>query len=105
PAAYMLAMARPRVATILLTCVMVPFFTSVLVRNYAWIFLLGSRGVVNGTLMRLGLISTPLPLMFNRVGVVIGMVNVLLPYTILILLSVMRGVRPQLLTAAASLMA
>ena len=105
PTAYMLAMARPRIATVLLTCVMVPFFTSVLVRNYAWIFLLGSRGVVNGTLMRLGLTATPLPLMFNRVGVVIGMVNVLLPYTILMLLGVMRGIRRDLLTAAQSLMA
>jgi putative spermidine/putrescine transport system permease protein len=105
PTAYMLTMARPRVATVLLACVMVPFFTSALVRNYAWIFLLGSRGVVNGTLMRLGLISTPLPLMFNRVGVVIGMVNVLLPYTILMLLSVMRGIRRDLVTAAQSLMA
>ncbi len=105
PTAYMLTMARPRVATVLLICVMVPFFTSALVRNYAWIFLLGSRGVVNRTLMRWGLTSAPLPLMFNRVGVVIGMVNVLLPYTILILLSVMRGIRPDLLTAAESLMA
>jgi ABC-type spermidine/putrescine transport system permease subunit I len=105
PTAYMLATARPRVATALLACVMVPFFTSALVRNYAWIFLLGSRGVVNGMLMRLGLISTPLPLMFNRVGVVIGMVNVLLPYTILMLLSVMRGIRRDLVTAAQSLMA
>ena len=105
PTAYLLAMARPRVATVLLICVMVPFFTSALVRNYAWIFLLGSRGVVNGTLMRLGITSAPLPLMFNRVGVVIGMVNVLLPYTILMLLSVMRGIRPDLLTAAQSLMA
>jgi putative spermidine/putrescine transport system permease protein len=105
PTAYMLTRARPRVATALLICVMVPFFTSALVRNYAWIFLLGSRGVVNGTLMRLGIVSAPLPLMFNRTGVVIGMVNVLLPYTIIILLSVMRGVRPELVIAAESLMA
>ena len=106
PTAYMLTMARPRVATALLACVMVPFFTQC-ARSVItpWIFLLGSRGVVNGTLMRLGLISTPLPLMFNRVGVVIGMVNVLLPYTILMLLSVMRGIRRDLVTAAQSLMA
>src|SRR5262249_3257485 len=105
PTAYLLATARPRVATGLLVCVMVPFFTSALVRNYAWIFLLGSRGVVNGTLLRLGLVSAPPPLMFNPIGGVIGMVNVLLPYTTLILLSVMRGVRPELLPAAESLMA
>jgi putative spermidine/putrescine transport system permease protein len=84
---------------------MVPFFTSALVRNYAWIFLLGSRGVVNATLLRWGIISEPLPLIFNRAGVLIGMVNVLLPYTILVLLSVMRGIRRDLLAAAESLMA
>jgi putative spermidine/putrescine transport system permease protein len=105
PTAYLLATIRPRISRVLVLAVMVPFFTSALVRNYAWIFLLGSRGVVNSTLMRLGVIATPLPLIFNRAGVLIGMVNVLLPYTILVLLSVMRGIRRDLQTAAASLMA
>jgi ABC-type spermidine/putrescine transport system permease subunit I len=105
PTAYMLATIRPRLAHILALAVMVPFFTSALVRNYAWIFLLGSRGVVNSTLLGLGLIREPLPLIFNRAGVLIGMVNVLLPYTILVLLSVMRGIRRDLLPAAQSLMA
>jgi putative spermidine/putrescine transport system permease protein len=105
PASYLLVSVRPQVSRILILAVMVPFFTSALVRNYAWIFLLGSRGVVNSTLLRLGLISTPLPLIFNRLGVLIGMVNVLLPYTILVLLSVMRGIRRDLRPAAESLMA
>ena len=105
PTAYMLATIRPRLAQILVLAVMVPFFTSALVRNYAWIFLLGSHGVVNSTLLGLGLISEPLPLIFNRAGVLIGMTNVLLPYTILVLLSVMRGIRRDLLPAAQSLMA
>ena len=105
PTAYMLATIRPRLAQVLVLAVMVPFFTSALVRNYAWIFLLGSRGVVNSTLIGLGLIAEPLPLIFNRAGVLIGMVNVLLPYTILVLLSVMRGIRRDLLPAAESLMA
>jgi len=105
PTAYMLATIRPRLAQILVLAVMVPFFTSALVRNYAWIFLLGSHGVVNSTLLALGIITEPLPLIFNRAGVLIGMVNVLLPYTILVLLSVMRGIRRDLLPAAQSLMA
>lgn len=105
PAAYMLVTIRPQVARVLVLAVMVPFFTSALVRNYAWIFLLGSRGVVNSTLLRLGIIDAPLPLIFNRAGVLIGMVNVLLPYTILVLLSVMRGIRRDLQPAAESLMA
>ena len=105
PTAYLLVTIPPRISRVLVLAVMVPFFTSVLVRNYAWIFLLGSRGVVNSTLIRLGIISTPLSLIFNRAGVLIGMVNVLLPYTILVLLSVMRGIRRELQSAAQSLMA
>lgn len=105
PTAYALVMAPPWLSTILVGFVMLPFLTSALVRNYAWIFLLGSRGVVNATLMRWGLISEPLPLIFNRAGVLIGMVNILLPYTILVLMSVMRGIRRDLLTAAQSLIA
>jgi putative spermidine/putrescine transport system permease protein len=105
PTAYMLVTIRPQLSRILVLAVMVPFFTSALVRNYAWIFLLGSHGVANSILLRLGLIAVPLPLIFNRAGVLIGMVNVLLPYTILVLLSVMRGIRRDLLPAAESLMA
>jgi putative spermidine/putrescine transport system permease protein len=105
PTAYVLLRAPERLSKILIACVMLPFFTSILVRNYAWIFLLGSQGVVNTTLIRIGVISEPLPLMFNRAGVLIGMINVLLPYTILILLSVMRGIKRNLTPAAESLMA
>jgi len=105
PTAYMLATIRPKLSRILVLAVMVPFFTSALVRNYAWIFLLGSHGVVNSILLRARLIAEPLPLIFNRTGVLIGMVNVLLPYTILVLLSVMRGIRRDLVPAAESLMA
>ena len=105
PTAYFLVTIRPQISRILVLAVMVPFFTSALVRNYAWIFLLGSHGVVNSSLMRFGIIATPLPLIFNRAGVLIGMVNVLLPYTILVLLSVMRGIRRDLQPAAESLMA
>ncbi len=105
PTAYVLATVRPALAKALLPCVIVPFFASALVRNYAWIFLLGTHGVINATLARWGVIAAPLPLMFNRTGVIIGMTNVLCPYMILILLSVMRGIRPDLQPAAQSLMA
>jgi putative spermidine/putrescine transport system permease protein len=103
PTAYLLASVSDRVAAILVICVLVPFFTGVLVRNYAWIFMLGNNGVVNGSLKRLGWIDASLPLMYNRFGVVLAMVHVLLPYTILVLLGVMRGIDRRLLAAAASL--
>jgi putative spermidine/putrescine transport system permease protein len=103
PTAYMLATSPPRRTGLLLAFVLVPFFTSLLVRNYAWIFLLGTRGVINTILIQTGVLGEPLPLMFNRLGVLVGMVHVLLPYTILVLLAVMRGINPQLLRAASSL--
>lgn len=103
PTAYLLTISPPRRSRVLLVFVLVPFFTSLLVRNYAWIFLLGSRGVINTTLIKLGLIKSPFPLMFNRFGVLVGMAHILLPYVILILLSVMRGINRQLVMAAASL--
>lgn len=103
--AYLIAGAPARWQALMLICVLVPFFTGVLVRNYAWIFMLGRTGVVNGTLQALGLTNGPLSLIFNRLGVVIAMVHVLLPYTVLVLLSVMRGIDRRLLAAAASLSA
>lgn len=103
PTAFFLAHATPRLATFLLLCVLIPFFTGVLVRNYSWIFMLGTNGVVNSTLMGIGVIDKPLALLYNRTGVLIGMVHVLLPYTILVLYSVMRGIDPRLVLAAESL--
>ncbi len=105
PAAYLLATASRRVANLLLIFVMIPFFTSMLVRTYAWIFLLGWQGIVNTVLLQSGIIEEPLRLLYNRFGVLIGMVHVLLPYMILILYSVMRGIDPRLVHAAESLAA
>ena len=105
PTAYLLATCRPQVRSILLVFVLVPFFTSILVRTYSWIFLLGWKGIINTTLLAGGVIDEPLELLYNRFGVIVGMVHVLLPYMILILFSVMRGIDRRLVAAAASLSA
>ena len=105
PTAYLLATCRPQVRSILLVFVMVPFFTSILVRTYSWIFILGWKGIINTTLLAGGVIDEPLELLYNRFGVIVGMVHVLLPYMILILFSVMRGIDRRLVAAAASLSA
>ena len=105
PTAYLLATSRPQVRSILLVFVMVPFFTSILVRTYSWIFLLGWKGIINTTLLAGGVIDESLELLYNRFGVIVGMVHVLLPYMILILFSVMRGIDRSLVAAAASLSA
>lgn len=103
PVAAVMAAASSGTANLLLMLVLVPFWTSLLVRSTAWVILLQNEGVVNKTLIALGLASQPLPLVFNRTGVLIAMVHVLLPYMILPLYSVMKGISPVHLRAAASL--
>ena len=103
PLAYWLSTLTPRQANILMILVLVPFWTSILVRSAAWIVLLQSNGLVNRALMDIGLISEPLPLLFNRLGVIIAMVHILLPFMILPLYSVMKSVPATYLRAAVSL--
>lgn len=103
PVAWVLSKLRPRLASIVIVIIIIPHFTSTLVRTYAWMVLLGSDGMVNQLLQALGLISTPLKLMYSQTGVLIGMTYILLPYMVLALYSVMRGIDPQLLNVAHSL--
>jgi len=103
PLAYLLATRAPRAARLLLIVVVLPFFTSIIVRTYAWMVLLGRNGIVNHYLTWLGLAPAPLPLLYNQGGVLIGMSYVLLPYMVLTLYSVMRGIDAGLVRAAHSL--
>jgi len=102
PLAYFLARLQPRVTNVLLVMVVLPFFTSTLVRTYAWMVLLGTQGLVNQALVGLRVPGAPVRLLYNRTGVLIGMSYILLPYMILTLYSVMRGIDRGLLQAAAS---
>ncbi len=103
PLAYVLTTRRQRTAQLLMIIVVLPFFTSIIVRTYAWMVLLGGNGIVNQYLIALGLTEKPLSLLYNQAGVVIGMTYVLLPYMVLTLYSVMRGIDPGLVRAAHSL--
>ena len=103
PLAYWLSTLPARRANMLMILVLVPFWTSILVRVAAWIVLLQSAGLVNRALIATGLIDKPLALLFNRTGVIIAMVHILLPFMILPLYSVMKGVPPTFLRAAVSL--
>ncbi|QBM29277.1 Putrescine transport system permease protein PotH [Hydrogenophaga pseudoflava] len=103
PLAYWLSTLPERKANILLILVLLPFWTSVLVRIAAWIVLLQNNGLVNRFFMWIGLTDAPIPLLFNRVGVIIAMVHILLPFAILPLYSVMKSVPPNYLRAAISL--
>jgi len=103
PLAYLLATLPARLSNPLMICVLLPFWTSILVRVAAWIVLLQSSGLINKTLATLGLIEAPLELVFNRFGVYIAMVHIMLPFMILPIYSVMKGISPATMRAAVSL--
>jgi putative spermidine/putrescine transport system permease protein len=105
PVAYLLAQVSTRVANLLLIVVLLPFWTSLLVRTTAWIALLQQNGVVNDTLVALHILDDGhrLEMMYNMFATLIVMTHVLLPFMILPLYSVMKGVSPTFVRAALSL--
>ena len=103
PTAYLLASLPARQANLFMIFVLLPFWTSLLVRICAWIVLLQGNGLVNGLLLWSGLVDAPLRLIFNRTGVYIAMTHVLLPFMILPLYSSMKAISPAYMRAAASL--
>jgi putative spermidine/putrescine transport system permease protein len=103
PLAYLMTTVTPRVRARLVVLVLVPFWTSVLVRTFAWMVILGKRGLINQALSAWGVIDRPLALIYNMVGVQVGMVHVLLPFMVFPLLGVMIRIDPALVAAARSL--
>ncbi len=105
PVAYLLATLPLRVSNLLMICVLMPFWTSLLVRIVAWMIMLQQQGVLNDSLVGLGIIAEEnrLPLMYNFNGTLIVMTQVLLPFMILPLYSVMRGIPPTYMKAAQNL--
>jgi ABC-type spermidine/putrescine transport system permease subunit I len=103
PLCYWLANMPQRVASVLLVFVLVPFWTSVLVRTYAWLVLLQRNGLINESLLSLGLIEKPLQLAHNLNGSIIGMVHIMLPFLILPLYATMRNIDGDLVRAAIAL--
>ena len=103
PLAYWLSTMPERRANLYLILVLIPFWTSILVRVAAWMVLLQSEGLVNKTLMALHVTDGPLALLFNRTGVYISMTHILLPFMILPLYSVMKSIPPSYMRAAVSL--
>jgi putative spermidine/putrescine transport system permease protein len=83
--------------------VLLPFWTSLLVRTTAWVVLLQQHGVVNELLMSLHLIAQPADLIFNRVGTIVAMTHIQLPFTLLPIYSVMKTISPSHVRAARSL--
>ncbi|TIO74081.1 ABC transporter permease subunit [Mesorhizobium sp.] len=103
PTAYLIVAAPKYLRVALIVLVVIPYLTSGLARIYAWIVILGDRGLVNSLLLDFGVISSPLPLIYNRTAVYIGMVHIMLPTMILPLISVMFGIDKSLMAAARSM--
>lgn len=103
PVAYLVANAPKRIAGLLMILVLLPFWTSLLVRSAAWIVLLQDQGLINGALQATGIVSEPMRLIFNRTGVVVAMTHVLLPFMILPMIATMKAIPPTYMRAALSL--
>ncbi|WP_245826570.1 ABC transporter permease [Oceanibacterium hippocampi] len=103
PVSYVLSQLPRRWAAIGLTFVVIPFWTSLLVRTYAWLILLQRKGVVNDALMSIGIIDEPLYLVHNVTGTIIGMSHIMLPFLILPLYANMKRIDLSLVKAAHSL--
>lgn len=103
PIAYYLTRSDRLRFSLVLFCIVVPYFTSVIVRTYSWMVLLGRNGIVNQFLMGTGLTNEPVKLLYNKTGILIGMTYVLMPYMILTLYSAMKAIDPSYLRAAHAL--
>jgi ABC-type spermidine/putrescine transport system permease subunit I len=103
PLGFLLATTTPGWATVGFIFVLLPLWTSVLVRTYAWMVLLGRNGVFNRWLIGAGIVEDPLPLLHNLTGVLIGMVHVLLPYMVLPVYGAVKRLDPAIVAAAQGL--
>jgi putative spermidine/putrescine transport system permease protein len=103
PFAYLMTVVPGRVAGLLLIAVLLPFWSSLLVRTFAWQVILRDTGIINRFLLDLGLISSPLTLIRTTLGVILGMSHILLPFMVLPLYAVMRRIDPEYGRAAANL--
>ena len=103
PFAYLMTVVPGRIAGLLLIAVLLPFWSSTLVRTFAWQVILRDTGVINTFLVDLGVASEPLPLIRTTTGVILGMSHILLPFMVLPIWAVLRRIDPEFSRAAANL--
>lgn len=103
PVAYLLANVKSSLRNTLIIWVLLPFWTSFLVRTFAWLVLLGRKGAINDLLILLGIIDYPIKIIYNFTGVMIGMVHALMPLCVLTMLAVMENIDTNLTKAAGTL--
>lgn len=103
PLAYFITLLPPRAVGFAMLAIILPFWTSLLVRTYAWMVLLQKQGLVNSALLKLGMIDEPIALLHNYAGTVIGMSHIMLPFLVLPLYGAMKAIDRDLIRAAANL--
>ena len=103
PLSYFLSHLGPRAATLCMMAVLLPFWTSLLVRTYAWLVLLQRKGLLNNWAIEMGLWDTPVKLVHNLTGTLIGMVHIMLPFLVLPLFASMRAIDRDFVKAASNL--
>jgi len=103
PVAYLFTNVSGKMKGVITAFIILPFWTSIIVRMYAWMSLLGHNGIFNRMFLEAGVISEPIPMMFNRFGVLVGMVHFMLPYMVLSIYAVMSGIPPDYMRAGANL--
>ena len=103
PLSFFLAQLPPRWAGVFMLAVLLPFWTSLLVRTYAWLVLLQKKGILNEFAIQVGLWETPIKLVHNMTGTLIGMAHIMLPFLVLPLYSAMRKIDKDMMHAAANL--
>jgi mannopine transport system permease protein len=103
PVAYAMNMIKGRWNLLVVACVLIPLWTSVLVRSYAWIVLLQRNGIINNLLREVGVIDTPLRMIYTEGAVMVAMTHVLLPFMILPIFSSLKSIPPDLARAARNL--
>ncbi|WP_244641580.1 ABC transporter permease [Tianweitania populi] len=103
PVAFQLGRADLRWRGLAYGIVLSPLLVGIVIRSYGWTILLGNNGVINRTLINLGLTEYPLPLMYNSLGIIIALVHVFLPFMILPIMSAVQSIDPAVVSAARSL--
>lgn len=103
PVAYYISKLPPRRKSLLLALAIFPLLTSSVVRSFSWMILLGKRGLVNNTLMAVGLVQEPLDILYTPTAMIIGLVHLFLPLILITLVGVMENIDPDVVKAAESL--
>lgn len=103
PVALAMARLRRGLSNLVMACVLLPLWTSALVRSYAWIVILQRRGLVNDVLLASGVISQPVKLIYTEGAVILAMTHVLVPFMILPVFGAIRAIQPELVQAARNL--